>query len=381
MNEAISRTEILADIPIVLNGDIRTTSVKRKSPYSIAISKEDTHRPDKVAKTQQAFRLVRGRLRSGLELDAPTVEPMTFDPERTPNGHLNSFAVDMTLGVQPATLTGSSVVNPAGHLNSNVTVDMTAGVQPATLAGSRVFNTAGHMNFNVMVEMTSGVQPATLAGSRVVNSAAETHRVNVPQPQRSTVAPEIVHLPEDPVNHIDTTQGMPDMDGGLNGAPSSMPSASTILTISSDSKSAEATGCDEVTSSDVEILDSTPRNRPPTRRNPTVREVHTGPTETHTNATITGPTQFGMGVVESDVDEHKGHISRTSYRGAGPVCSAATPGRQAPRALCKTKLRSSGFQRRGLGVIGLTFMGTSTFMAIQRTCQFWFCPKKKSRAM
>ncbi|KAL3700038.1 hypothetical protein R1sor_018060 [Riccia sorocarpa] len=145
-----------------------------------------------------------------------------------------------------------------------------------------------------------------------------------------------------------------------------MRSASTFVTISSDSKSHEAAGGDEADSSDVEILDSTPRNRPPTRRNPTVREVRTRLTDTHANATMTGSTQFGMPVVESDVDEHKWHVSRISNRGAGPVCSAETPGRQAPRALCKTKLKSSSLQRRGIGVVGLCFVGTSTFMAIQQ---------------
>ncbi|KAL3675112.1 hypothetical protein R1sor_025060 [Riccia sorocarpa] len=59
MNEAIAQTTELADTPIVINGDIRTTTVKRKSAYSTGIGKNDTHRHDKVARTQQAVRLVR----------------------------------------------------------------------------------------------------------------------------------------------------------------------------------------------------------------------------------------------------------------------------------------------------------------------------------
>ncbi|KAL3700039.1 hypothetical protein R1sor_018061 [Riccia sorocarpa] len=221
-------TTTSADIPIVLNGDIRTTTVKQKLPYLIAISKEDTHRPDKVAKTQQAFRLHRGSLRFGSELDAPAVEPLTVAHERTPSRHPNSVTADKTIRAEPATLAGSRVVNRDGYLNSDVAKDMPVGSEAATLAGSRFVNLEGHLNSNV-----AGVQPATPAGHKVVNptgqnntsvpveitpglqpatpavnAAPENHRANLPH-AHSNVTPEIVHLPDDPDNHIETTGVMP----------------------------------------------------------------------------------------------------------------------------------------------------------------------------
>ncbi|KAL3691552.1 hypothetical protein R1sor_005203 [Riccia sorocarpa] len=154
----------------------------------------------------------------------------------------------------------------------------------------------------------------------------------------------------------------------LDQPPSSATTAhsSEVLTISSDSPS-PIREHDDASSSDVEILETTPRRRPPTRATPNFGPV----------PYIRGPTQYGLPISETDVDVHHWHISRTKYRGAGPACSAATPGRHAPRALCKKKIRTAGYPCHGVGVVSPTFVGTSTFLGIQRPCRFWFCPNGK----
>ncbi|KAL3678724.1 hypothetical protein R1sor_021680 [Riccia sorocarpa] len=55
----------------------------------------------------------------------------------------------------------------------------------------------------------------------------------------------------------------------------------------------------------------------------------------------------------------------------------ATPGRSAPRALCKTKLRVAGYNRTEVGVVAPMFIGKSVYRMVERDYRFWFCPNGK----
>ncbi|KAL3690081.1 hypothetical protein R1sor_016390 [Riccia sorocarpa] len=118
MNEAISKTPQLAEIPISLNGDIRTTTVKRKSSYGTGIMQNDTHRHDKVAKTQQAMKFVRGRLQFGPELDDPTCYARAAKTA-IPAGTSNIVAQNCTASpVDVLEPTTTKTANPAGTTNT-----------------------------------------------------------------------------------------------------------------------------------------------------------------------------------------------------------------------------------------------------------------------
>ncbi|KAL3701004.1 hypothetical protein R1sor_019026 [Riccia sorocarpa] len=98
--------------------------------------------------------------------------------------------------------------------------------------------------------------------------------------------------------------------------------AASVVTISTESDTAPFEPPDD---SDVEIIESTPRRRPPTRSCPLFQQFQDQ---------IDVPSQFDIPVVEVDVDVRQWHICRTSNRGSSPACFAAMPGRSAPRALC-----------------------------------------------
>ncbi|KAL3699179.1 hypothetical protein R1sor_017201 [Riccia sorocarpa] len=136
-----------------------------------------------------------------------------------------------------------------------------------------------------------------------------------------------------------------------------------VVTISTKSDTAPFEQDED--SSDVEIIETTPRRRPPTRSRPLFQQFQ---------HQIDVPSQFGIPIVEVDVDVRQWHICRTSNRGSSLACFAATPGRSAPRALCKTKIRVSSLDRQGVGVVAPTFIGRSSFMAVERDYRFWFCP-------
>ncbi|KAL3689344.1 hypothetical protein R1sor_015653 [Riccia sorocarpa] len=59
---AVRQTDPLRNIPHTLNGDINTTTYKRKGPTTSTIRSGDTHRYDRVAVTSQVTRRVKGRL-------------------------------------------------------------------------------------------------------------------------------------------------------------------------------------------------------------------------------------------------------------------------------------------------------------------------------
>ncbi|KAL3701458.1 hypothetical protein R1sor_019480 [Riccia sorocarpa] len=59
---AIRQTDPLRNIPHTVNGDINTTTYKRKGPATSTIRSGDTHKHDRVAVTSQVTRRVKGRL-------------------------------------------------------------------------------------------------------------------------------------------------------------------------------------------------------------------------------------------------------------------------------------------------------------------------------
>ncbi|KAL3691294.1 hypothetical protein R1sor_004945 [Riccia sorocarpa] len=203
-------------------------------------------------------------------------------------------------------------------------------------------------------------------------------------------------------DHIKPDDSRADLGASRNRQtlPAAQQSISAVLTVSSDSQSASL---QDASSSDVEVVDVVSRRRPPTRLSPQynprapgpshrgvpVEDVQTpGPTHhqvpgatQHRDPVVEvqepGPLQYGVPIVEVHVDVRQWHICRTTYRGAGPACFAATPGRRAPRALCKTKLRVSGFPRQGVGIVSPSFIGKSVYMSVERDYRFWFCPNGK----
>ncbi|KAL3694013.1 hypothetical protein R1sor_007664 [Riccia sorocarpa] len=59
---AVRQTDPLRNIPHTVNGDINTTTYKRKGPATSTIHSGDMHRHDRVAVTSQVTRRVKGRL-------------------------------------------------------------------------------------------------------------------------------------------------------------------------------------------------------------------------------------------------------------------------------------------------------------------------------
>ncbi|KAL3679504.1 hypothetical protein R1sor_022460 [Riccia sorocarpa] len=299
MNTAISQTSELATTPIIINGDIRTKTVKRKLAYNTGIGKNNTHRHDKVAKTQQAIRIMRGRLRFGPEIDSPpnSLERMNINTNQAPDIHL------------------------AG---------------PSRTAQVPEIPTR---------ERTPPVQ--TISSDQESEQIVEEREVHNPFEGEQTVRvaggtddsiPDLVHRP------------LRNAGKYLHSREIRQRGATSFFGSSSD---------------DVQIIDTTARRRPPTRAYPRNRQA----------ANTQGrPTQFGKAVQEAEVDVTKWHLARTSYTGAGPACYAATPGRSAPRALCKTKIRHAGFDRRGVGVVAPSFVGKRKYLSIEREYRFWFCP-------
>ncbi|KAL3680920.1 hypothetical protein R1sor_023876 [Riccia sorocarpa] len=84
-------------------------------------------------------------------------------------------------------------------------------------------------------------------------------------------------------------------------------------------------------------------------------------------------TQHGQPVIERDYDKRFWHLSRINSSG-NPACNATLSGPNAPRDLCKTKIKSSGVKVRGVATVAPSFCGYRCFQGVDRPHQFWFCP-------
>ncbi|KAL3686639.1 hypothetical protein R1sor_009213 [Riccia sorocarpa] len=114
---------------------------------------------------------------------------------------------------------------------------------------------------------------------------------------------------------------------------------------------------------EVVVLGVTPRRRPNTRACVTRHREH-----------INEVMQHGQPIQEQHVDKRFWHLSRIN-QGGHPSCNAAMVGRNAPRAFCKTRIKSSGLSMHGMRVVAPSFVGYTKFNGIERQNQFWFCPR------
>ncbi|KAL3683469.1 hypothetical protein R1sor_001491 [Riccia sorocarpa] len=341
------------DIPIVLNGDIRTRTVKRKSAYSTWIGKNDTHKHDKVAVTQQAVRYVRGRLHFGTEIDSPPASPTrAFARDHLPTdvGPSTGGKHD-TIPQTPRTDPSVPVWNPLHELPE----------QPA-----RVTVTSDVDGDDGMGDYRTEHQPVNLVQTKHQSAkVAVTADVDVDE---GNVHDRIQHqLPQQPpareaVNHVQTAHRAVRVDVTpevyAHEDIGHDQTAHPVHTISSDTYDKALSD----TSSEVEIIESTPRQRPPTRARPVFQQP------------LLGPVQYGIQVTEREVNMNNWHMSRTTTTGSRPACFTATPGRSTPCALCKTKIRHAGLVRHGVGVVAPSFIGKHKYMAIERDYRYWFCP-------
>ncbi|KAL3692231.1 hypothetical protein R1sor_005882 [Riccia sorocarpa] len=352
----------------MLNGDIRTTSVKRKSAYNARILKNDTHRHNKPPINRNSG-VIRGEDTAHA---APLPAGVAANPHHPP----------------PASETINCETEFNTVVEDHVDVHPDSAPLPAGVAATshqpRPAREIGNWEmdyYNVVEDHVSVLPDPTPLPAGV---AASSHQ---PRPARETVNCETdyYNVEED---HMDVLPGPAPLPAGVAAnsfqprqarvainneaddvdvlpgpATVAQPTAS-VVSLSSDSVSLAVDD-----DSDVEIIDTTPRRRPPTRsqtRRFVVRDE-----------AFRGPTQYGLPIVEVDVDVRQWHICRTSTNGSGPACFAATPCRSAPRALCKTKIRVAGYSRLGVGLVAPSFVGKSTYMTVQRDYRYWFCPNGK----
>ncbi|KAL3702434.1 hypothetical protein R1sor_020456 [Riccia sorocarpa] len=96
---------------------------------------------------------------------------------------------------------------------------------------------------------------------------------------------------------------------------------------------------------EVVVLGVTPRRRPNTRASMTRQHEQ-----------INEVMQHGQAIEEQTVDKRFWHLSRIN-QGGHPSCNAAMVGRNAPRAFCKTRIKSSGLSMHGVPVVAPFFVG------------------------
>ncbi|KAL3698856.1 hypothetical protein R1sor_012932 [Riccia sorocarpa] len=387
--------QLVVQLPDRYNGNVvfelppkRADEVHKKGALLEGISVNDTHQPDKVARTQQTIRFSKGRVLFGAELDHDRT-PVTTERCKPANPAASRPADD---DAEEELISKSSQrpADPAGSRQDKDEVEeeiLNSYERPATAAANT--DKEGVPTSNV----TSQTIPATPASTdnhdntapvgNTPNAAtspppgpeeipiladnpadtfvaeAQRHTVNPVQstPARNTRSTTSVHASR-PTSVADRVTPRTTRRRTVNRetAPENSQHASRthrtvqqqplVVSISSDS--------------DIEVL----RIRPPTRSVPFIPHQPLPP----------GPTQYGLPIIEVHVDVRQWHICRTATKGAGPACFAATPGRAAPRAMCKTKLRVSGFQRLGVGVVAPTFIGKTAYMNIEQDYRFWFCP-------
>ncbi|KAL3688100.1 hypothetical protein R1sor_014409 [Riccia sorocarpa] len=114
---------------------------------------------------------------------------------------------------------------------------------------------------------------------------------------------------------------------------------------------------------EVVVLGVTPMRRSNTRASMTRQREH-----------INEVMQHGQAIKEQIVDKRFWHLSRIN-QGGHPSCNAAMVGRNAPKAFCKTRIKSSGLSIHGMPVVAPSFVGYTRFNGVERQNQFWFCPK------
>ncbi|KAL3695230.1 hypothetical protein R1sor_009306 [Riccia sorocarpa] len=260
MNKAVARTESLADTPITLNGDIRTTTHKRKSAYSAGINIEDTHKPDKIARTQQAFRFVCGRLIFAPELDS---SPSVDLPSSS-----NAFANPTLVGQhsvgrprEPATVTDIS--EDKGVPAKGTTPDPREKASVADIPEDSRVPTGTTSDPKVTATVADIPEDSRVPAKGTSPDPRERSTfTDIPENSRVQRNGSIPDVPLDNTRR-DTHESCGNQIHPLLDHDPPNPTTTTpqydFLTISSDSPSATREEIDDASSSDVEIIETTPR--------------------------------------------------------------------------------------------------------------------------
>ncbi|KAL3698763.1 hypothetical protein R1sor_012839 [Riccia sorocarpa] len=317
---AIRRTAPLANIPHIISGDINTTSRKRKRPATSTIEPTDTHRHDRVAVTTQVKRTVRGRLSFVFEPQQHAI----LEPGESSRPPLSAVTAVTTLS--------SSTDDSVEPERENDVTDS----QP-------VQRNLEVPVYTFVTSLSSDDEPAKVP--------LQEHPFPEPEPEIASQEEPEFEVPEEPYIAVPAE---PEFEAP--GAP--------FFEVPTDPEIAVPqpyiVNPDEP---EVVVLGVTPRRRPNTRAS-----------MTRQRETINEVMQYGQAIEEQTVDKRYWHLSRINQCGH-PAYNAAMVGRNAPRAFCKTRIKSSGLSMHGMPVVTPSFVGYTKFNGIERQNQFWFCPK------
>ncbi|KAL3678202.1 hypothetical protein R1sor_021158 [Riccia sorocarpa] len=329
---AVRQTDPLRNIPHTVNGDINTTTYKRKGHATSTIHSGDTHRHDRVAVTSQVTRRIKGRL----HFDFTTTQSIPEDI-RVPTTHTIPEEIKL----------------PTAHTIPEDIVLPTQTSQITTLSSSTELSTELQTN-DALHEISQQDGPGYFQAHQGDGFQAEDvtdslHRqdthVLFPAPQIGNFNQEVAAgcIPEQQdFNHESPDQHdaehPPEQEDGMANP--------NITELSSDSELGQTQAragqgthpvdahprTDLDSDDDVVVLRVIPRARPPTRAFP----INMRTLDEMDDQLPLGVMQNGQAVVEQDVDKRFWHLSRI-HPTANHACNAAMTGRGAPRSLCKTK--------------------------------------------
>ncbi|KAL3688982.1 hypothetical protein R1sor_015291 [Riccia sorocarpa] len=305
---AIRRTAPLANIPHIISGDINTTSRKRKGLATSTIHPTDTHRHDRVAVTTQVKRTVRGKL------------SFDFEPPEHAVPELGESSRPPVSAVTAVTTLSSSTDDSAEPDRQNDVTDS----QP-------VQRNLEVPVYTFITSLSSDDEPA--------EDPLQQGHPHFPVPE-----PEIAG-PAEPVKQYFPIPAEPEFEA---------PKAPFFEVPADPEMAGPEPNIADPDEPEVVVLGVTPRRRPNTRVSMTRQREH-----------INEVMQHGQAIEEQIVDKRFWHLSRIN-RGGHPSCNAVMVGRNAPRAFCKTRIKSSGLSMHGMPVVAPSFVGYTKFNGIER---------------
>ncbi|KAL3690167.1 hypothetical protein R1sor_016476 [Riccia sorocarpa] len=333
---AVRQTDPLRNIPHTVNGDINTTTYKRKGPATSTIHSGDTHRHDRVAVTSQVTRRVKGRLHFDFtttqsipeDFRVPTTHTIPEDipdpdthtiPEESKLPTAHTIPEDIALPTQTSQIT---TLSSSTELSTELLADDGPGYFQQD--GPRYFQAHQDVGFQAEDATDSLDRQDThvlFRAPQVGSFNQEVHVGCIPQQQ------DLNH--ESPDQH--DAAHPPEQDGMAN---------TNIPKLSSDSELRQTQAragqgthpvhahprTDQDSDDDVVVLRVTPRARPPTRAFP----INVPTVDEMVDQLPVGVMHNGQAVVEQDVDKRFWHLSRI-HPSRNPACNAAMTGRGAPR--------------------------------------------------
>ncbi|KAL3680346.1 hypothetical protein R1sor_023302 [Riccia sorocarpa] len=314
---AVRQTDPLRNIPHTINGDINTTTYKRKGPAISTIRSGDTHRHDRVAIISQVTRRVKARLQFDFTTTHSIPEEIPVPTTHTPED------MDGSSYFQAHEHDAIHAENATESLQRQDTPDLLQTPQVGDAAGS--FSLQQDLNHESPDQHDAAHPPEQLYGMANTNITDLSSQTELRQSQAQ--ASQRTH----PIDAHPRT--------------------------------------DQDSNDDVVVLRVTPRARPPTRAFP----INVPTLDEMVDQVPVGVLQNGQAVVEQDVDKRFWHLSRIHPSG-NPACNAAMTGRGAPRSLCKTKIKVSGRTVKGVATVAPSFVGYTKFQGVEKPRQFWFCP-------